>query len=214
MESFSAFYARYLRRVLFSNRRLIFVGLSLYIAGFALGRLLYSLAPAVHKSILDVVTDKFLLILDKMEKASSLGGGFILFWNNIKICFISMLLSVFSFVIIFTNGVVLGVVSSLFETGGHGLAKFIAVGILPHGIFELLGFFLAGALGIRATVNIIKLSGAGQDESSTARGRRTVGGEIASAIRGFLMIVVPLIFVAAIIEVTLTPFLMDMFIRR
>ena len=47
------------------------------------------------------------------------------------------------------NGALLGMTAAAATAGGIALIPLLALGILPHGIFELPAFILCGALGLK-----------------------------------------------------------------
>jgi uncharacterized membrane protein SpoIIM required for sporulation len=70
--------------------------------------------------------------------------------------------------------------------------------VIPHGIFEVPAALISGALALRLGASVIspppgKTVGQGWLEA------------LANAIRVWVMLVLPLIFIAAVVEVTLTP---------
>ncbi len=80
-----------------------------------------------------------------------------------------------------------------------GVVGFL-VGILPHGIFEIPALLIAGGLGLLLAEELYhELKGRGD----AAQMAETLG-------RTFLLIVIPLLAVAAIIESFITPQLLNM----
>jgi stage II sporulation protein M len=72
---------------------------------------------------------------------------------------------------------------------------FVAAAILPHGIFEIPSFIISASLGfILGAAVLAEWRGAG-DSAATARAHA----------RTFLLVVVPLVAVAAFIEAFITP---------
>jgi stage II sporulation protein M len=74
-------------------------------------------------------------------------------------------------------------------------AAFVAAALLPHGIFEIPAFIISGALGILLAQSLIaEWYGSGD----TAEAAQVFA-------RLFLVVVLPLIFVAAGVEAFITP---------
>jgi stage II sporulation protein M len=129
------------------------------------------------------------------------GGGFILlikiFLNNVEACVLLFLggasLGLITLLILSLNGVVIGGVVGMVGTE-RGL-PFMAAAILPHGVFEIPAFIVSAALGV-------SLARAFWDELRGSGDMAAVGGRLA---RTFLTVVLPLVFVAAVIEVFVTP---------
>jgi len=115
--------------------------------------------------------------------------GFI-FMNNLQSSFTGMIFGLFLGVVPFFgivfNGYVLGFVAmmSVREAG-----YFILWRILPHGVFELPAVFISLALGLRlGTFYIIE------------KNKSDLGRIAFNSLRVFLLVVFPLLFLAAIIE--------------
>jgi len=114
--------------------------------------------------------------------------------KNLIVVFIILVLGGYlggtlSYLIIGGNAVLLGVLSRYFLASGVSW-RFVAAGILPHGIVELPAVFLAGALAIHAVKRRLPFF-------------RRLGGGLAR--------VAPLLLVAAAIETYITPWVMNHF---
>ncbi|WP_298408786.1 ABC transporter permease subunit [uncultured Chloroflexus sp.] len=139
--------------------------------------------------------------------APSLWLALFVFLNNIRVSVLSNLLApfslgVFPFLVPATVFAQIGYVCGrLIERGGVGLDSpltFLVAYLLPHGIIELPTFLLSAALGLRMGAALL-----------TAPGEFTVGENllwaIAQATKVWLLLIVPLVLVAALIEGLLTP---------
>lgn len=97
-------------------------------------------------------------------------------------------------VFILVNGVAIGFVLQV-SVQSRGLVGSL-LGIIPHGLFELPGITLGVAIGLRigvyATKRLIGKPGA------------TVGSELKHGLQLFATVIVPLLFVGAVIEAFLT----------
>lgn len=107
--------------------------------------------------------------------------------------FLGLLLGIFSIVNITLNGTLIGyVIHALWiETGFTHLWK-----LLPHGIFELPALFISWGLGIKLGMFIF-----------TKNPGKELKRRLIQSLKVFLFIVIPLLFVAAIIEGALITFL-------
>ena len=128
--------------------------------------------------------------------------AFQIFINNVQICALIFLggatfglLTVF---LLMTNGVVIGV---LIEVLLRDMPKTtLALGLLPHGIFEIPAVLVSAALGLIISRGLFEeLAGKG-DALHAAR----------AAGRLFVMYVIPFVFIAACIEASITPLIMGM----
>jgi len=105
---------------------------------------------------------------------------------------------------VLSNAMVIGAILGLSaSTGLMSPAKAVVFGLLPHGIFEMTGFFLSMAMGIYLcrTLSLKILRKAGDTRILQ------VLNDIA---RTFVLVVIPLIVIAAFVECTVTPQLMKL----
>jgi uncharacterized membrane protein SpoIIM required for sporulation/ABC-type transport system involved in multi-copper enzyme maturation permease subunit len=131
-----------------------------------------------------------------------------IFFHNARSLVLAVLLGLLSFgaAALMLLMVPVGVVGFLTaEVAGAGMdpVVFLAAFILPHGIFELPAATLATAFALRAGASII--SGGKRDEQ---------GGLIhalADWIKVFVLIVLPLLLVAAFVEANITPRIVALF---
>jgi stage II sporulation protein M len=79
--------------------------------------------------------------------------------------------------------------------------SFVLVGLIPHGIVEIPTLLLCSAMGM----------GLGYSLINRLRGRGSLRLELIKAMRLFITRILPLIVLAAVIEVTVSPFLMSLF---
>jgi stage II sporulation protein M len=120
-----------------------------------------------------------------------------LFVNNLEACILLFLggasFGILTLFIMSLNGIVIGSVTEIVSQG-HS-AAFIAAALLPHGIFEIPAFIIAGALGFCMAQSLIAEWYGAADTAADA-------GRLA---RIFLLYVLPLIAVAAVVEAFITP---------
>jgi stage II sporulation protein M len=125
-----------------------------------------------------------------------------IFTNNLEACVLLFLggasFGILTIFIMSLNGIVIGAIMQLVQRE-HSPA-FVMAAILPHGVFEIPAFILAGALGIifsQALVNEYYGTGDAAKVAETLSLR-------------FVRIVLPLIAVAAIVEAFITPHVIHM----
>ncbi|MDD1675848.1 MAG: stage II sporulation protein M [Methanomicrobiales archaeon] len=125
-----------------------------------------------------------------------------IFLNNLEACVLLFLggasLGIVTLIIISLNGMVIGGVVALI--GGERGPLFMAAALLPHGIFEIPAFLISGALGL-------SLGWALWDEFRGQGDAAAVGGILGMT---FLRVVFPLVLVAAVIEVFITPYVITL----
>lgn len=131
---------------------------------------------------------------------------FIFFNNSIKavaMIFLGLLLGVLPLLFLLINGMVVGFLVHSSMEQGNSLFDLIVKGLLPHGIIEIPAIIIACAYGIQMGLLVMgSLGGKGSGEV----GRRWQN-MFRKAITGSVWIVI-LLFVAAIIESTITYTLM------
>jgi stage II sporulation protein M len=121
-----------------------------------------------------------------------------IFLNNASKTLLAILLGGFFGVIpgifLLTNGVALGVVLSLsMQTRGLALSL---LSILPHGVLELPAVFLGTSIGL--------MIGNLATRKFFRKADLNLGAELASGLRFFLSVIVPLLLVAALVEAFVT----------
>ena len=127
-----------------------------------------------------------------------------IFLNNSFKCFLNILLGpafgIFPLFSTFINGGLLG-----FLAREEGSVVFLYV--LPHGIFEIPAFLLSAAIGLRLSCDVLKilLGSRGRSGGRGEGGTKVVSlkVEFGEALKAFIKIVLPLLFVAALIETSL-----------
>ncbi len=124
-----------------------------------------------------------------------------IFWHNTRSLILSSILGIVSFgtLALMLLMVPVGIVGFLAaELGGAGTNPllFLAAFILPHGIFELPAALLATAFALRVGATVI---------SGSARSAGGLIGALADWVKIFVIIVLPLLLLAAVIEANVTP---------
>ncbi|WP_292517394.1 stage II sporulation protein M [Methanoculleus sp.] len=125
-----------------------------------------------------------------------------LFLNNLSACLLLFLggasLGVVTVLVLSVNGLLIGAVTE-FVRQEQGLA-FIAAALVPHGIFEIPAFLIAGGLGLLL----------GQELIAEWQGTGDAAARAVPLARLFLRVVVPLLAIAAVVEAFITPAILSM----
>lgn len=179
-----------------------FVSAVLFAAGVWIG---VSDPPAFRELIVSQLQG----LQDAAEQISQLenervGMFLFIFLNNaiksIVIVFLGLLLGIFPVLFLLINGMVIGFMLLLMHDHGVNVADVVLYGILPHGILELPAVIIACAYGLKlGALTLKKLIGRDAGEL-----RRTL--RITLPLIVFLTVV---LCVAAVVEATLTPWLME-----
>ena len=126
-----------------------------------------------------------------------------IFENNVSKLFILLLLGAFAGLIpilsVFANGLLLGIFAQVVSEEISW--TFFFLGILPHGIIEIPVLIISSAIGVRiGKVAIWRLFSK----------KESLLKELFKALKFFILVLVPLIFIAALIEAFLTAALLEM----
>jgi len=152
--------------------------------------------PDLTMTLLSTVVDKFQGIMENGE-ISLLN----LFINNLQASVLGVLVGLIPFLFlpmlgIFSNAAVMGLVFAQF-TSSAPLWKVVVLGILPHGIFELTAVFLCYSMGISICWNLSK-------KIVGHRKRENLKDLLQNCLRTTVLIVVPLLIIAALVETYIT----------
>lgn len=167
--------------------------------------------PAYFDLTPDHVTEIRTFLAENLTNLDTLGERLpapILFYHNARTTVAFLLLGLVSFgtlglaLFIANVGLVGGVLGAAALVGYSPLSVF-AVGILPHGIFELTAVFLATAAMLKTGAQLV-----------TPQGDKSLGEmlliSLADWFRIFIGIALPLLAIAAVIEIYLTPLLIKL----
>ena len=189
--------------------------------GFILGFIFFTLRPDQERraltSVLEALKD---IPLDSSPPALALT----IFYHNARASFFAAAAGWIPFLCLpvldpLFNGAVLGLLVSIARHQGMNVPALIATGIVPHGIFELPAILYVTSIGIHVSVTLGKKilatdrkgkSGGGEFSESSGGSTEPetppeLGELAARAASSFLLVVLPLLAVAAFIEAFVTP---------
>lgn len=137
-------------------------------------------------------------IVQMLEGLSALEIMLVIFINNTIAMFIAILfgiaLGIVPLLVLILNGFIVGTIVRMLlaETG----LAFIIAGLVPHGIIEIPLLLLSTSIGMRIGYEVLRaLAGKTSD----------IKGEFIKGMKLFFYWMVPLIFLAALIETFITP---------
>lgn len=166
------------------SKKFIWAVVIIFFVSVAIGFLFQP--PEIVNAILDYIKN----ILAKTEGMSSLSMIEFIFLNNLQTGFMGMIygffLGIFPILAIFVNGYVVGYVSSSVASSS-GASSLLT--LLPHGIFELPAIFISFGMGIKFGTFIFKKKKMESFEKF-----------LINSLRVFVFVILPLLFIAAIIE--------------
>jgi stage II sporulation protein M len=197
--------------------------------GFVAGFLYFMLRPAQEKKALDFVVRA---LKDIPVEGSPLVMALTLFYHNARASVVAVAAGAVPFLFLpildpLLNGGVLGLLVSIAKHQGLDVPRLILTQILPHGVFELAAVLYAASLGLYLSAGMGKKAAAAwnkmmrgsrigsppasgrSDLPETAPGRPDAGPKspARNIIRSFVLVVLPLLLVAAFIEGFITPLL-------
>lgn len=131
-----------------------------------------------------------------------------IFLNNVQAGAISIAFGFvpFLFIPIWTltsNALIIGIVGGVYGMSGYSLLSFL-LGIVPHGILEIPAFLMGVALGLDICYKMVRLI-------LRQISKNDLKQAVVNAVRIYCLWMVPLFFLAAIIETFMTPILFNAF---
>ena len=151
-------------------------------------------SPETGMRFIQLVRDE---VMGKVDAHDPPALAVFIFFNNLQACILLFLggatLGLLTLVIIASNGIIIGGIMELVREQ-RGLL-FVAAAILPHGIFEIPSFIISASLGFILGASLYAEARGEGDSAATAMAHA----------RTFLLVVVPLVAIAAFIEAFITP---------
>lgn len=125
-----------------------------------------------------------------------------LFFNNVTASVFSAMLGFIPFLFIpitslFTNAALMGAITALLQASDVNVFLYFTAAVAPHGIFEIPALIISLALGFMLCKEITA--------KLFRRGKFTLFELIGESARVIILIVVPLLAIAAVIESYITP---------
>ncbi|MBE0524223.1 MAG: stage II sporulation protein M [Methanosarcinales archaeon] len=170
---------------------------------FLLGIIAGYLFAIYQFDIVNELINEFQKKIDIVSGASHFEIMLFIFSNNAMVNFVLIISGIFfsipSILIVLTNGILIGIVFFQFASQYGFLLVFIT--LIPHGIIEIPITFTSASIGMKLGVRIFqKIFQIKQVDLKY---------EFLNAIRIYLIVIIPLIFIAAIIETYFTTMVLD-----
>jgi stage II sporulation protein M len=197
--------------------------------GFVAGFVYFMLWPAQEKKALALVVQA---LKDIPLEASPPVLALTLLYHNARASVVAMAAGVVPFLFVpildpFLNGGVIGLLVSIARHQRLDVPRLVLTQIMPHGVFELTAVLYATSLGLYLSAGMGKTAvaawrawqdrragriaaGAGpesQPEASPEPAEPGPGGMLHNVVRSFVLVVLPLLLVAAFVEAFVTPHL-------
>ncbi|MED4586291.1 stage II sporulation protein M [Brevibacillus choshinensis] len=198
----------HLRRLWLDNRRFFLAACLLFIGGGLIG---YLQAPMVESMVSELM-GQLKEIVDRIKESG--GGVFATFWmifsNNVVSALMMMALGLFfaffPIIGLVANGILLGFILS--KSVGVSPWLMFGAGILPHGIFELPAVLFAAGIGIRLGLLSFRSVGVLFQPNKVDR----LKNDWYDTLKQFpvaVITVIVLLLIAAIVESSITPFIIN-----
>lgn len=190
----------YYGRALASSRGWLMAAAGVFALGLLAGLLLALGDPARAAEFLDTTLSYLKKNIGPVE-VGNWRSALAVFGNNIRAALILLITGAFfgltAALSLFTNGFLIGTLVGLAVGGAARLpAYLLPAALLPHGVVEIPGLFIAGAWGLKLGLGWLGAEAAG-------RRRATFGATLAESARMLLLIAL-LFLLAAFLEVMVT----------
>jgi stage II sporulation protein M len=197
--------------------------------GFVVGFVYFMLSPGQEKKALEFVIRA---LKDIDLQGTPLALALTLFYHNTRASVVAVAAGIVPFLFLpildpLLNGGVLGLLVSVTKHQGLDVPRLVLTKILPHGIFELsavlyatsLGLYLSAGLGKKAVTAWRKRRGQTQFQPAAVSDPANILGSFPdrpaaepeslarNVVRSFVLVVLPLLLIAAFIEGFITPHL-------
>lgn len=147
----------------------------------------------IEKGLFDLDMSSFELAIMLLKNNAT--ASFIIYATGIIPLFIPAIF------IIIGNGALAGIVFASMKTAGQGILLPILTGIVPHGIFEIPAIVLSASLAFYVSAGIIR---------KIVREDISLREYLFNSVKTFLLVVLPLLVIAAFVEAYISPALMRM----
>jgi stage II sporulation protein M len=206
---------RRLGNVVRENKRYIWIGVALMLIGVFFG---YTNADAIKQLAKQMMESIQRIAKDVNAANNPLYTLWVIFENNVMAAFSMVGLGIFFFGLypafgLITNGILLGFLLKVYAIGGVSPWKIFLTGILPHGILELSAIIFASAIGIKLGVLTYDwiVSWFVRERRATAK---TNFNKLLRELPLIVGTIVVMLFLAAVVESTITPLLIHNFMGQ
>jgi stage II sporulation protein M len=179
----------------------------LFIIMVVCGYLLQLSNPKLAHDLQKVFFERLKQIADLMKGQPVWVRIGIIWFNNLTASLSAILLGIFWAVFplfsLIGNGLAVGIMQRMVQQTGLGATRFY-LSLLPHGIFELPAFFIAVGLGIRLGIIPFRLIW----QRHMTEQRLPLFRVFFQELRYYLALITVLLFVAAVIEITVSPMIL------
>lgn len=198
----TAFYENEVISTIKENKMLILFSLALFMLSSISGVYIFQVLLDNNPEVINSFIQQFQEMFGPITQLSPFQLFLTIFYINTRTSFLIMmlgaLLGIFPFISLWGNGTILGILLGKYMAEGGNYLGFL-MGILPHGILEIPAILIAASQGFRLAKEIVSPP-IGLTRSGALR------MNISKGIKLFALIL-PLLLIAAIIEVYISTFL-------
>lgn len=188
-----------IKKYLFQLRPYILFASVIFAAAVLFG---YSIAQDFPEEI-EQILEEIKKELGPLGDATSFELFLIIFEQNVFALLLAIISGIFFGIIpclsVFTNGLVLGIIA--FEVLREFSWEILLAGILPHGIIEIPVLIVSAAIGMKLGISVLE---------RVFKRKGSIKKELKKAFKFFFYILLPLLFLAALIESFITPLLLSL----
>lgn len=189
----------FLKNYIFSLKKFILISFLVFIFSFFIGYFFAQNSPEEMMAIFEQIKEAF----SPVANMTAFNQFTFVFLNNSITAFLAIffgiIFGIFPLLVLFSNGIILGIVIYFSQTGMDWSTIFIL--IFPHGIIEIPAVIIACAAGLKLGKIFIKMI---FQKRFLSGFRQEIGKELKVALIFFLKILLPFLAIAAAIEIFFT----------
>lgn len=175
-----------------------------FIIGAAFGYGFWQEDPEFVKSFLNSLLEQLQELTEKINRSPWFGQALIIFLNNLRVSllmiFLGGIIPFLPLLITYSNGMFIGIMAAYIGANQQITTEAFIFSLLPHGVFEIPAFVLAGAVGVVwGTRNWLKWLDIRESPGFLQNMKNGLS---------FFPVILVLLFIAALVEVLISPSLL------
>jgi len=180
-----------------SIKTFIGVVVLLFLLSMAVGYVIPIISPHTSDMLISGLEEKARALSGQSQVMMMIG----IFSNNAMGAIFALVFGLaaglFPLFFMISNGLVIGIILEMIivKMGVVGGTTFFLAGVLPHGIFELPAVFISSAIGLKLGYEVLR---------SIALKKDVVTPELVKGLTIFVFWILPILFLAAIVETFIT----------
>jgi len=195
--------------ILVQSKRYLYFSVLLFVIGMIIGYLFLDMNSPIIQNILRNMEQV-------VEKITANNTVFFMirtiFFNNLLLAllmiFSGILFGLYPIISLTIQGIMLGFIIKLLFSQGKTIG-YVLLGILPHGILEIPGVFIASAFGIKLGFSLVNLISKTLMRENKRRGVAIEFFKTIKQIPTVIIGITIILFIAAVVESTVTGYLLQ-----